>query len=71
MSKRQQTPLQETFYDVIFGTETAAGRWFDICLIVVILTSVVIVMLDSVHDYDAYSRLFLQLEWGFTLLFTA
>lgn len=70
MSKRQQTPLQETFYDVIFGTETSAGRWFDICLIVVIIASVVVVMLDSVHDYDAYSILFLQLEWGFTLLFT-
>jgi voltage-gated potassium channel len=32
--------------------------------------SVAVVMLDSVHDYDAYSGLFLRLEWGFTLLFT-
>lgn len=71
MSKRQQTPLQEKFYDVIFGTESPAGRWFDICLIGVILTSVAVVMLDSVEAYDAYSTLFLQLEWGFTILFTA
>ena len=48
MSKRQQTPLQKKFYDVIFGTETRAGQSFDILLIFVILASVVIIMLDSV-----------------------
>ncbi|MBK6737658.1 MAG: hypothetical protein IPG64_06985 [Haliea sp.] len=37
MSKRVQTPLQEKFYEVIFGTETPAGKWFDIGLIAAIL----------------------------------
>ena len=71
MSIREQTPLQRQFYRVIFGTETPAGKWFDICLIVVILASVMVVMLDSIPDYHQdYARLFLQIEWGFTLLFT-
>ncbi len=71
MSKRQQTPLQEKFYDVIFGTETPAGKWFDIILIVVILASVAVIMLDSVHKLDAeYGNFYLKLEWVFTLLFT-
>lgn len=71
MSKRQQTPLQEKFYAVIFGTETPAGKWFDIILIVVILASVAVVMLDSVHKLDQeYGDFYLRLEWVFTLLFT-
>ena len=39
MSKRQQTPLQKKFYDVIFGTETMAGQAFDIARIMVILAA--------------------------------
>lgn len=71
MSKREQTPLQLEFYRVIFGTETPAGKWFDISLIVVILTSVMVIMLDSIEVYHLnYGRLFLQVEWAFTALFT-
>jgi len=71
MSKRQQTPLQEKFYDVIFGTETPAGKWFDIILIVVILASVAVIMLDSVHKLDEeYGNFYLKLEWVFTIMFT-
>jgi voltage-gated potassium channel len=71
MSKRVQTPLQEKFYEVIFGTETPAGKWFDIGLIVVILASVAVIMLDSVHDPGPeQDSVYLRLEWGFTLLFT-
>ena len=33
MSHREQSPLQLKFYNVIFGTETPAGKWFDISLI--------------------------------------
>jgi len=71
MSVRQQTALQQQFYDVIFGTESTAGKWFDICLILVIATSVLVVMLDSIADLHLqYGVLFLRLEWAFTLLFT-
>jgi voltage-gated potassium channel len=71
MSKRQQSPLQQRFYEVIFGTETPAGKWFDIGLIVVILASVAIVMVDSVGDQDAGKALiYTRLEWTFTALFT-
>ncbi len=71
MTSRQQTPLQLRFYEVIFGTETRAGKWFDIALLAVILSSVFIVMLDSISDLHLkYGVLFLQIEWVFTLLFT-
>jgi voltage-gated potassium channel len=71
MSKRPQSPLQQKFYEVIFGTETPAGKWFDIVLIVVILASVAVIMLDSVYKLDVeYGNFYLKLEWAFTLLFT-
>ena len=71
MTSRQQTALQKKFYEVIFGTETPAGKWFDIILILIILTSVAVVMLDSIPRLHVpYGDLFLRIEWVFTLMFT-
>lgn len=71
MSQRKQSPLQLKFYEVIFGTETTAGKWFDLILIVIILLSVAVIMLDSITSLDErFGNLFLQMEWVFTLLFT-
>lgn len=71
MSTREQTPLQRHYYEVIFGTETPAGKWFDIALIAVIGTSVTIVLLDSIAPlHIEYGALFFRLEWFFTIAFT-
>lgn len=71
MTARDISPLQQQFYDVIFGTETPAGKWFDIALIAVILCSVAIVLLDSIAGINRnYGQLFWQIEWAFTILFT-
>lgn len=71
MAAREQTATQKKVYDVIFGTETPAGKAFDIGLIIVILASVLVVMLDSIPEYHSrYGREFLQAEWVFTLFFT-
>lgn len=56
---------------IIFGTDTRAGRAFDIALILVIVASVIAVMLESVADIRTRYTLELRaLEWGFTVLFT-
>ncbi|MEP5764522.1 MAG: ion transporter [Halieaceae bacterium] len=69
--EREQTPLQRSTAHVIFGTAAGAGRNFDISLILLILLSVGVVVLDSIPEYHAdYGELFLQLEWGFTAIFT-
>ena len=71
MSTRPQTAAQETVYDIIFGTETRAGKWFDIALIAVISISVCIVLLDSISELHlSYGNLFFRLEWLFTIIFT-
>lgn len=68
----QVTPsLREQLYDIIFGTESPAGKLFDVVLIYTILLSVVILMLDSVAgvklQFESYLTFF---EWFFTIIFT-
>jgi voltage-gated potassium channel len=71
MSLRKQSPLQLKFYEVIFGTETPLGKWFDISLILIIVASVAVIMLDSIAAPHArYGSQYLWLEWTFTLVFT-
>ncbi len=68
---RKQTPAQATFYRIIFGTETGAGKAFDLALIAIIFSSVGVVMLDSIPAYHArYGTLYLRIEWVFTAIFT-
>lgn len=56
---------------IIFGTETPAGRAFDIILLVVILLSVAVVVLDSVEALRVrLGTTFDVLEIAFTALFT-
>lgn len=66
-----QSDLQKKVYDVIFGYETKAGRYFDVLLICFIVISVTAVLLDSVEAYHLrYGELLFQLEWFFTIAFT-
>lgn len=56
---------------IIFGTDTPAGKLFDVVLIYMILISVGALALDSVDAlHRKYGIWFFYLEWFFTLLFT-
>lgn len=58
-------------YRVIFESDTRAGRIFDLILVALIITSVIVVMLDSVQSVGQhYAGPFTVMEWTFTLLFT-
>ena len=64
-------PWQKKLNEVIFGTETPAGKWFDIILLIVIVFSVVVVMLESVPDIrDKHGDLLHTIEWVVTIIFT-
>lgn len=57
--------------EVIFGTDTPAGKNFDVVLIWAILASVLLVLLVSVESIAGhYGEQFFVLEWVFTGLFT-
>lgn len=69
---RPERGWRRELYNIIFESDTRAGRLFDIVLLVLIVTSVAVVMLDSVQSIaERHGRLFNVLEWLFTLLFTA
>jgi hypothetical protein len=56
---------------VIFGHDTAAGKAFDVVLILAILISVTVVMLDSVERYALrHGQALRRAEWAFTIMFT-
>ncbi len=65
------TGFRRKLHTVIFEADTPIGWVFDVALIVAIVTSVVVVMFESVPEYRAlYGDAFHSIEWGFTLLFT-
>jgi voltage-gated potassium channel len=68
---RPSGPWRGRLYDIIFESDTRAGRTFDIGLMLLILASLVVVMLDSVPSLATrYGALFDAFEWGVTALFT-
>lgn len=63
--------MREKLYDIIFGTSTKAGRNFDLVLLVLILTSVMIIMLESIPAVrEEYFDALHTAEWCFTALFS-
>lgn len=58
-------------HEVIFESDTPAGRAFDVGLLVAIVLSTVVVILESVRSLrEAHGAAFLAFEWAVTALFT-
>jgi voltage-gated potassium channel len=65
------TRLRARLHEIIFESDTAAGRIFDLGLLVAILVSVTAVILESMAPVRArHGPLLRSVEWGFTLFFT-
>ena len=63
--------FREKIKIIIFGTDTKAGKLFDVVLIISIVLSIITVMLDSVVEYNQqYGHIFRIAEWTFTIMFT-
>ncbi|MEJ2492390.1 MAG: ion transporter [Desulfuromonadales bacterium] len=59
-------------HEIIFEADDAAGKFFDIALIIAIVLSIIAVMFDSVAEIRArHGQALYAIEWFFTLLFTA
>jgi len=62
---------KDILYEVIFEAETPAGKWFDVLLILSIITSVAVVMADSIGTVRvSHGRFLVTAEWFFTILFS-
>jgi voltage-gated potassium channel len=69
--KSTLAPWRLRMHEVIFEADTAAGKTFDVVLLVLIVVSVIVVMLDSVTQVHAsHRRTLLAVEWIITALFT-
>jgi voltage-gated potassium channel len=68
---RPSRTLRARLHEIIFEADTPEGRLFDLLLMLAIVSSVVVVLLDSVSSVRAQAGPTLRaLEWGFTILFT-
>lgn len=68
---KPQRGWRRALFSVIFESESRSGRLFDLMLIAVIVTSVIVVILDSVQPIrEQWRPVFNALEWVFTILFT-
>lgn len=62
---------RDKWYPMVFRSDTAQGKVFDILLLIVIGLSVFTALLDSVPGiHIQYGTLLRWMEWGFTIIFT-
>ncbi|NOQ91543.1 MAG: ion transporter [Flavobacteriaceae bacterium] len=62
---------QEKLHELIYEADTKAGKLFDLVLLWLILASIVLVMLESIKEYDAKYHTFFNIsEWVITILFS-
>lgn len=63
--------LRKKIYIIIFGTDTRAGKAFDVVLLWMIILSVTVVILESVSSLrESYHEVFISTEWFFTIIFS-
>jgi voltage-gated potassium channel len=71
MEKANPATWQSRLHNTIYESNTVAGKAFDVALLILIISSIVVVMLDSVDSYhNRYGHFFWVMEWIFTGLFT-
>jgi voltage-gated potassium channel len=62
---------KDRLYEIIFEADTREGKIFDICLIVLILVSILLVILDSIAPlHDRYYFQLRAAELGITIIFS-
>lgn len=71
VEQHSKRPMRKRLFTIIFGTNTPAGKAFDIVLLVLIVLSVLAVMLESVSFIaERYGRTLRIIEWVVTIFFT-
>jgi voltage-gated potassium channel len=70
-SKEKLSGSKLKVYEIIFESDTPAGKFFDVTLLVCIILSVAVVLLESVQGIKAaWGTWLVRFEWFFTILFT-
>jgi voltage-gated potassium channel len=70
-NKKSLTGFRLRMYETIFESDTFAGKLFDITLLLLIISSVTVIVLESVEEFRARFLIYLvPVEWFFTTVFT-
>lgn len=65
------TGWRQRWHTIVFESDTPAGKAFDLALIVAIVSSIVLVLLESIATIEAeYGSTLRAAEWAITILFT-
>ena len=71
MTKISQKSWKSKLHDIIYETDTPAGKLFDVILLITIIASIILVMLESIKSFDTKFHDFLNIaEWIITILFS-
>ena len=71
IDQNTSTDWRDKIHEIIFEADTKFGKYFDIALLISILSSVIAVSLESVASIDAkYHSELVWIEWFFTILFS-
>ena len=53
IEEKADSPLKQKLRSVIFGTETKAGKSFDIALMLCIILSVLLIFIDTIERFHS------------------
>ncbi|MCT4665590.1 MAG: ion transporter [Flavobacteriales bacterium] len=69
--KTKSKSWRERWHEIIYEADTKEGKLFDIILLILILSSIGVVMLESVESYrETHSNLLNYAEWVITIFFS-
>jgi voltage-gated potassium channel len=70
MKDEKDVRWRRRLHEIIYESNTIAGKAFDVSLLILIIASIIVVMLDSVEQWhNQHGALFFNLEWLFTFVF--
>lgn len=71
LPKKYRQLTRQEIYDIIFKSDTPAGKKFDIWLLVLIVINIVVIMLESMAGATHWFAVAMRaIGWVFTILFT-
>lgn len=71
MDKQKKELLRTRLQEIIYESNTTAGKVFDVSLLILIVSSILTVMFDSIESWhETYGNWFIILECIFTIIFT-
>ncbi|WP_088322695.1 ion transporter [Polaribacter tangerinus] len=70
-SSKKNLSWKHQLHEIIYEADTKKGKIFDVILFTAIITSILLVMLESIESFDTKYHAFLDIgEWVITILFT-